>query len=446
MDNPVLWSPDDARAQASSLARYIRWLETELDLSFSDYHGLWQWSVGDLETFWTSVIGFFDLPISGWNAVLPERKMPGADWFPGAQVNFADQMLRHAQTRPGDTAMIVQSETFGRQTLSWAELAARVGAVQAGLRAMGVGKGDRVVAILPNSPDAMVAFLATAGLGAIWSLCAPDMGHVAILDRFRQIEPKVLIAQDGYQFAGKRIDKRAILEDIAADLPSVNHKVMVATQGEVAESWTGWADLIADLQAPECTPVAFSHPLWIVYSSGTTGNPKPIVHGHGGVMLEGAKQSLHQDLGPKDRFCWLTSSGWIMWNAQFAALGRGATVVMHDGAPNHPDMLEVWRMVAREKVTYFGAGAAFFMSCEKAGIRPGAELDLSDLRSLGSTGSPLSQEGYDWIYREVKSDVWLAPISGGTDLAGIFRRRQPDDAGARGRNAVPRPGQRGAGV
>ncbi|MDQ2089806.1 acetoacetate--CoA ligase [Marimonas arenosa] len=420
MGNPILWTPSNARAQASSLARFIRWLETERGLSFADYHALWDWSVSDLEGFWTAIIAFFDLPVQGWREVLPERKMPGADWFPGATTNFAAQMLRHAETRPDDTALILQSETFDRQELSWSELAARVGAVQAGLRRMGVQKGDRVVAILPNTPDAMVAFLAVAGLGAIWSLCAPDMGHVAILDRFRQIEPKVLIAQDGYVHGGRQIDKRTVLDEIAAELRSIDHKVMVPVLGEVPTGWSAWSALSIEPGVPETAPVAFSHPLWIVYSSGTTGNPKPIVHGHGGVLLEGAKQSLHQDLGPKDRFCWLTSSGWIMWNAQFAALGQGAVAAMFDGAPNHPDMLAVWRIVAQEKITYFGAGAAFFMSCEKSGARPGAALDLSALRSLGSTGSPLSQEGYDWIYREVKSDVWLAPISGGTDLAGAF--------------------------
>ena len=419
-ENPILWTPSNERAQASSMARFIRWLEAERGLTFADYHALWNWSVTDLDGFWTAIVAFFDLPISGWSEVLPEARMPGADWFPGATTNYATQMLRHAENRPGDVALILQSETIGRQELTWAELRDRVGAAQAGLRVMGVQKGDRVVAILPNTPDALISFLATVSLGAIWSLCAPDMGHVAILDRFRQIEPKVLIAQDGYVHGGKTIDKRPVLDQIAAELPSLAHKVMISTLGDTPAGWTPFAALQAAPQVPQIVPVEFSHPLWIVYSSGTTGNPKPIVHGHGGVLLEAAKQSLHQDLGPTDRFCWLTSSGWIMWNAQWAALGQGATVAMFDGAPNHPDMLEVWRFVAREHLTYFGAGAAFFMGCEKAHIQPGTDLDLTALRSLGSTGSPLSQEGYDWIYAQVKSDLWLAPISGGTDFAGAF--------------------------
>ncbi|MFD1193920.1 acetoacetate--CoA ligase [Seohaeicola saemankumensis] len=417
---PILWEPDAARADSATLAQFIRWLKAERGLEFADYHALWEWSVTDLDGFWTAIIGFFDLPISGWAEVLPERKMPGADWFPGAETNFSAQILRHAATRGKDQAVIVQSETFGRQVLTWDALQSRVGAAQAALRDMGVGQGDRVVAVLPNALEALVAFLATASLGAVWSLCAPDMGHVAILDRFRQIEPKVLIAQDGYVHAGKRIDRREILAGIAAGLPTLEHRVMVPALQDVPPGWTPWAVMEAAPQTPQIVRVPFSHPLWIVYSSGTTGNPKPIVHGHGGVMLEGAKQSLHQDLSADDRFCWITSSGWIMWNAQWTALGQGARVVLFDAAPNHPDMLEAWRMVAREGLTYFGAGAAFFMGCQKAGIRPGAELDLSALRSIGATGSPLSQEGYDWIYAQVKRDVWLAPISGGTDLAGAF--------------------------
>lgn len=417
---PILWQPDPARAEASTLAQFIRWLEAELRLTFSGYDALWEWSVTDLEGFWTAIIAFFDLPVAGWTEVLPERKMPGADWFAGAQTNFAAQMLRHAAARPDDEAIVLHSETFGRQVLTWAELNSRVGAAQAALEEMGVVQGDRVVAVLPNAIEALVAFLASASVGAVWSLCAPDMGHVAILDRFRQIEPKVLIAQDGYIHAGKQVDRRDLLEGIAAGLPSLQHRVMVQGIAEVPQGWTSWTRMEAAPQEPEFRQVPFSHPLWIVYSSGTTGNPKPIVHGHGGVLLEGAKQSLHQDLSAKDRFCWMTSSGWIMWNSQWGALGQGATVVMFDAAPNHPDMLEAWRMVANERLTYFGAGAAFFMGCQKAGIRPGAELDLSALRSVGATGSPLSQEGYDWIYGQVKQDMWLAPISGGTDLAGAF--------------------------
>jgi acetoacetyl-CoA synthetase len=418
-DRPILWTPSPERAAATRLAGFERWLKDTRGLEFDGYQQMWEWSVSDLEGFWTAIIDFCDLPVSGWREVLPERKMPGADWFPGARTNLVAQLLRFAEEKPDAQAIVSQSETDGRVELSWRELDEQVGALQATLRAMGVGKGDRVVAVLPNTAESMVAFMAVAGLGAIWSLCAPDMGHVAILDRFKQIEPKVLIAQDGYVHGGKTYDKTPILTDLAAELPTLEHKILRPVVGDGA-GWTLWDDAIADRQASQVEMVEFSDPIWVVYSSGTTGNPKPIVHGHGGVLIEGAKQALHQDIGPDDRFCWLTSSGWIMWNTQLNTLGQGAMVAMFDGAPNHPDMLEVWRMVAREKLTYFGAGAAFFQGCLKAGARPGAELDLSALRSLGSTGSPLSQEGYDWIYSEVKSDIWLAPISGGTDLAGAF--------------------------
>lgn len=418
-ENPILWQPSDARAKASSMARFIDWVADNRGVKTNDYNAFWTWSVTEIEDFWTAIIEFFDLPVSGWTEVLPERKMPGADWFPGATTNYAAQVLRHADVKPDAQALALQSETFGEQSLTWAELRDRVGSVQAAFRQMGLKKGDRVVAVLPNTTEAMVAFLATIGMGAIWSLCAPDMGDVAILDRFRQIEPKILIVQDGYVHAGKRFDRRVMLTRIAGELPSLTHKIMVRSAPDDSD-WTDWSSLLNAPQPPQIQMVAFSDPIWIVYSSGTTGNPKPIVHGHGGVMVEGAAQSLHQDLGPEERFCWLTSSGWIMWNSQIAALAVGAMVAMHDGAPNHPDLLDVWRLVAREKLTYFGAGAAFFMGCDKAGMRPGADLDLSSLRSVGSTGSPLSQEGYDWIYREVKPDLWLAPVSGGTDLAGPF--------------------------
>ena len=314
----------------------------------------------------------------------------------------------------------MQSETFGRSQITWAELRNHVASVAARLKGMGVTQGDRVVAILPNTETAMIAFLATASIGAIWSLCAPDMGHVAILDRFKQIEPKVLIAQDGYVHAGKTVDRRAMLADIAAGLPSVVQCVTLPVVGDLPEGHIAWDDLTGDTAEFAPVPVPFEHPLWIVYSSGTTGNPKPIVHGHGGIMLEACKQSLHHDVTSKDRYCWFTSSGWIMWNSQWMALGQGATVAIFDGAPNHPDMGVLWRFVADEKLTFFGAGAAFFSGCMKAGVTPRTEVDLSALRSLGSTGSPLSADAYDWIYRDVKADQWLAPISGGTDLAGAF--------------------------
>lgn len=421
MTAPVLWAPSEERRAASTMAAFERWLADHRGLRFDDYNAMWRWSVEDLEGFWTAIWDFFDVQASTRpEKLLVKRQMPGAEWGTGARLNYADQVMKHAEGREDLPALIVQSETFGRRELNWGDLRRQVASAAAGLRAMGVGPGDRVVAILPNTDTALIAFLASASIGAVWSLCAPDMGHVAILDRFRQIEPKVLIAQDGYVHAGKTIDRRAVLADIAAGLPSVAQCVTVPVVGDVPEGHVTWDSLTGDDVAYRAEQVGFEHPLWIVYSSGTTGNPKPIVHGHGGIILEAAKQSLHHDLTDRDRFCWLTSSGWIMWNAQWMALGQGATVALFDGAPNHPDMGVVWRFIADERLTYFGAGAAFYSGCMKAGVTPRAEVDLSALRSLGSTGSPLSSDAYDWIYRDVKADQWLAPISGGTDLAGAF--------------------------
>jgi|TARA_B110000908_G_scaffold84701_1_gene101173 acetoacetyl-CoA synthetase len=420
-DNPILWTPSGQRADASTMAQFERWLETNRDLKFKDYNAMWEWSISDLDGFWSAIWEYFDILHSeGYTSVVENPDVATAKWLTGAHLNYAENILRHAATDPNRDAIVVQSETFTRKSLSWRQLEQQVGSVAASLREMGVVQGDRVVAILPNTETALIAFLAAASLGAVWSLCAPDMGHIAILDRFQQIEPKVLIAQDGYVHAGKSIDRRDVVAEIATGLPSVQHRVLIPVAGAMPDGWVAWDELTEERSVLEYTQVAADHPLWIVYSSGTTGNPKPIVHGHGGILLEAAKQSLHHDLGPKDRFTWLTSSGWIMWNAQWMALGQGATVALFDGAPHYPDMDVVWRFVADEKLTFFGAGAAFFSGCLKAGIVPKNKFDLDALRSLGSTGSPLSSDAYDWIYTKVKEDVWLAPISGGTDLAGAF--------------------------
>lgn len=419
--NEILWEPALDRYDASTMAGFERFLKDTKGLSFDDYNAMWRWSVDDLEAFWGAIWEFFDVQASTpYTKVMAKRQMPGAEWCPGAMLNFTDQIMKHVDSQPDGDALIVQSETFGRKVLSWSELRAQVASVAARLRGMGVEKGDRVVAVLPNTETAMIAFLATASIGAIWSLCAPDMGHVAILDRFKQIEPKVLIAQDGYVHAGKTIDRREVLAGIESELPSLIQCVTVPFVGDLPAGHIAWDDLLHDKVDYTSTQVPFDHPLWIVYSSGTTGNPKPIVHGHGGIILESAKQSLHHDFKPGGRYCWLTSSGWIMWNSQFTALGQGTTVAMFDGAPNQPDMGVIWRFVADEKLDFFGAGAAFFSGCMKAGITPREEVDLSALKSLGATGSPLSSDAYDWIYKDVKKDVWLAPISGGTDLAGAF--------------------------
>lgn len=420
-ERPILWRPTPAQADATRMADFLRWLQRERGLTFEDYNDLWHWSVSDLDGFWSAIWTFFDLQSdTPFTKVLADRQMPGATWFPGARLNFARQILRQADRTPDRTALIMQSETFGDAEVSWADLAARVASVAARFRAMGLGPGDRVAAILGNTDTALIACLATASIGAIWSLCAPEMGQVAILDRFRQIEPKLLIAQNGYVHAGKTYDRRAVLAEITQALPSLAHVVCQPVTGPVPDGAIAFDDLTAAPASLEFAAMLFDHPLWIVYSSGTTGNPKPIVHGHGGILLEGVKQSLHQDIRDTDRFCWLTSSGWIMWNVQMVALGQGATLALYDRAVNHPDLMEPWRFVARHGITSFGAGAAFVTACMKAGLRPGDGLNLDGLRAIGTTGSPLTSEGYDWIYQVVKPDVWLAPFSGGTDFCGAF--------------------------
>ena len=403
------------------MAGFERFLNETRGLTFDDYNAMWRWSISDIDGFWNAIWDFFDLRASVRpDRMLVKNQLPGAEWGAGGELNYAENLLRHADTHPEKTAVIVGSETFGRRELSWQDLRAQVASVALHLQEMGVQEGDRVVAILPNTEAALIAFLATVSIGGVWSICAPDMGHVAILDRFQQIEPKVLIAQDGYVFAGRQIDRRDVLAEIGAGLPTVSSFVTVPFVGPLPEGHVAW-DALTQKSVPfEPVQVPFAHPLWIVYSSVTTGNPKPIVHGHGGIILEANKQSLHQDLTAKDRYCWLTSSGWIMWAAQWVALGQGATVAMFDAAPRAPDFGVLWRFVADEKITYFGAGAAYFASCLKAGITPRTEVDLTALRSLSSTGSPLSEDAYDWIYRDVKADQWLAPIAGGTDLAGAF--------------------------
>lgn len=420
-EREILWTPSAARIQESLMADYMRWLKSTRGLEFADYEALWRWSTSELEAFWGSIAEYFDLQLSEEpSEILKERKQPGAEWFVGAQTNYVDQIMRWADKRADAQALIVHSQTLGRTELSWAELKQAVANVASNLADMGVCKGDRVVAVLPNTEVPLIAFLATASLGAIWSLCAPDMGHVAILDRFRLIEPKVLIAQDGYSHMGKMIDRRAVLDDIAKGLPTLEHRVILPVVGDLPEGAKNWSDMVQGNASLQTTQVDFSHPLWIVFSSGTTGNPKAIVHGHGGVALEAMKASLHLDLNENSRYMWLTSSGWIMWNTQANVLCGGATVVMFDGAANYPDLMETWRIAAAEHVTYFGAGAAFYSMCQKAGISPRSELDLSSVVSIGATGSPLTAEGYDWIYAEVSTDAWLAPISGGTDIAGAF--------------------------
>ena len=436
------------------ILRYTRWLARERGLKFdptttAGYDELWRWSVADLRAFWGSIWDYFDVRSpTPRSQVLVEEVMPGATWFPGAQVNYAAQALRHADAAhaAGHPAIVFQSERLRErgqmQELSWPELKRQVGAFAAALKRMGVVPGDRVCAFLPNVPQTVVAFLACASVGAVWSVCSPDMGPVAVLDRFRQIEPKVSIACDGYVYGGVAHDRQALLLELLAALPTVTDAVLLRNldaQSDPARLASprrrahDFDALTAGSETAEPMWLPFDHPLWVVYSSGTTGLPKAIVHGHGGVMLETMKGAcLHNNLGASvntgDRFHWYSSTGWIMWNLQAGVLLGGTTVCMFDGSPTGrvgaADWSLLWRFAAESAATFFGAGAAFYANCLKADVRPAEVADVSKLRTIGSTGSPLAIECYRWIYERLPQvagrPIWLAPISGGTDFAGAF--------------------------
>jgi acetoacetyl-CoA synthetase len=425
----LMWTPSAAFREGSQLAQFMRWLQRERGLAFDDYASLWQWSVTEIEAFWDAVRAYFDVRFdTPAQRVLDRRVMPGARWFEGASLNYVQQVFRHAGSGLARQRAAIRHAGEDRplEDVSWDTLEEQVASLAHALRQMGVRRGDRVAGYLPNIPATVVAFLATASLGAVWSGCAPDMGQVAVIDRFRQIEPKVLVAVDGYRYGGKDYDRAPVVADLAAALPSLTDLVIVPHTGNPVSARDGvhvhaWQDVLAHCVPLNIESVPFDHPLWIVYSSGTTGMPKPIVHGHGGIVIEQLKlMALHNNLGPDDVFHWYSSSGWIMWNAQVAGLLLGTTIALYDGNPAWPDAGVLWRFVDDARVTVFGAGAAFFTSCMKAGVEPARLADVSRLRGLGSTGSPLPVEAYDWIYRHVRSDIWLVPMSGGTDFAGSF--------------------------
>ncbi len=416
------------------MARYLAWLRGTRGLDLPDYEAAWRWSVEDLEGFWRSILEWFDVRAEGSpEPVLPERRMPGARWFPGLRLNHAEHLLREPDDRP---AIVFRREDGLRAELTRVELAEAVGRAAAGLRRLGVGVGDRVAAILPNAPEAAIAMLATASLGAIWSSCSPEFGLRAILDRFGQIRPKVLLAVDGYRYAGRAFDRLGVVAGVADGLPDLERVVLVPCLREeplaAARAVPGfppaiaWSELLAEPAPLASARVPFEHPLWILYSSGTTGLPKPIVQGHGGILLEHLKAlALHHDVGPGDRFTWFTTTGWMMWNFLLGGLALGATIVLYDGSPAYPDLTALWRLVAELGVTIFGTSAPFIHACMKAGIRPAEVGDLSRLRAIGSTGAPLSPEGFAWVYEAVGPDVWLGSMSGGTDLCTAFVGANP---------------------
>ncbi len=434
-DSRPLWTPSAARVASAGITRYLAWLKEHRGLTFNDYESLWRWSVDEIESFYETIWQFGGvISHSPYKQVLDKRTMPGAKWFEGSTLNYAEHALAFAK-QPGAAskpALIFQSEIVSRAEVSWGELVDKVGALAATLKKLGVEQGDRVVAYLPNIPQTTMAMLAATSQGAIWSCTSPDMGPVSVLDRFRQIEPKVLFAVDGYRYNNKDLDRRETVRELVKQLPSLQAVIFVSYLNEQAElgelAFEGrnvkvlsFKDAVSQPAKLQFAAVPFSHPIWVVYSSGTTGMPKPIVHSHGGIVLETLKSGiLHFDQKPGDRAFWFTSTTWIMWNSLINGLINGATILQFDGNPGYPDLTTLWRYAERERADSFGTSPAFITLCAKAGLSPRNQFDLSSLKTVGCTGSPLTEEGFRWVYEHIHPDVMLACVTGGTDPAACF--------------------------
>ncbi|MGD9602855.1 MAG: acetoacetate--CoA ligase [Gammaproteobacteria bacterium] len=425
-EGELLWQPGAERIATAEMTRFMHWLSQRRGLTFTDYEALYAWSVQDLAGFWAALWEFFGIESSTpYECVLADPTMPGARWFPGARLNFAQHVLRRAQ--PGTPALHFAAEKIPLHAITWDTLAEQVARLAATLRAFGVAPGDRVVSFMPNIPQTLVAFLASAAVGAVWSSCSTDFGVKSVLDRFQQIAPKVLFCVDGYHYGGRDFDRREEVRGIVAALPTLEHVVTVRHLDRAAAPAVptahDWDALLADGPVPalEFAQVPFDHPLWIVYSSGTTGLPKAIVHGHGGITLEMHKTlALHCNLRPGTRMFFYTTSGWIMWNILVSALIVGAAAVIYDGHPSQPDADILWRLAADTRATIFGASPTYVGMMQKAGIVPRDRFDYDALEGILLSGSPVTCEAMAWLYDSVKSDLWVTSQSGGTDVAAAF--------------------------
>jgi acetoacetyl-CoA synthetase len=426
----VLWSPPPDVRERTRIGSYLGFLENKRSLSFPDYRSLWEWSVTDLDGFWSSVWEFFGVrSATPYEAVLTHRAMPGTEWFLGATLNYAEHVVSGAGQSGEPHVVLARSQTRGPVNLSAADLADQVARARAGLMRLGVRRGDRVVAYLPNIPETLIVFLATASLGAVWASCAPEFGTRSVLDRLRQIEPKVLLAVDGYRYGSRRVDRSDEVAAIRDGLPGLAATVAVPYLDPDPGRLPGavpWDELVVEAAPAAFDPMPFDHPLYILYSSGTTGLPKPIVHGHGGILLEHQKAlALHHDLGPGDRLFWFSTTGWMMWNLLVSGLAVGSGLVLYDGDPGHPDLTTLWRLAEETGTTYYGASAPFLLACRKAGLTPRRDFDLTRLRGVGSTGAPLPAEGFRYVYDEIAPDALLASASGGTDMCTAFVGMSP---------------------
>ncbi|WJV50142.1 acetoacetate--CoA ligase [Streptomyces flavofungini] len=429
-----LWQPDQQRIAGAQVTRFQAWAaEHHGAPAAGGYEALHRWSVDELETFWKAVTEWFDVRFSTpCTRVLGDRSMPGAEWFPGATVNYAEHALRAGEdpARADTPAILHVDESHGPTPLTWSELRRQVGSLAAELRGLGVRPGDRVSGYVPNIPEAVVALLATAAVGAVWTSCAPDFGARSVLDRFQQVEPVVLFTVDGYRYGGKEHDRRDTVAELRRELPTVRAVVHIPQLGTAApEGALEWSALTAADTTPVFEAVPFDHPLWVLYSSGTTGLPKAIVQSQGGILVEHLKQvGLHCDLGPDDRFFWYTSTGWMMWNFLVSGLLTGTTIVLYDGSPGYPDTAAQWRVAERTGATLFGTSASYVMACRKADVHPARDFDLSRVQCVATTGSPLPPDGFRWLHDEfadASGEVWIASVSGGTDVCSCFAGAVP---------------------
>ncbi len=419
-EGQVVWAPPEDARERFELGRYLDWLRAERGLDFPGYEELWRWSVTDLDGFWSSIWEFFEVRAHApYECVLGSRGMPDVEWFPGARLNFAEHMVGRDEDVDA-VAVVARSQSREPFEVTFGELREQVARARAGLQRLGVGPGDRVVAYLPNIPEALVGLLASASLGAIWATCPPEFGPRSVLDRLGQLEPKVLLAVAGYRWGDKLLDRREQVKAVRDGLPSLASVVHVPFMGGDEDAWVdavGWEELLGEPGPLEFDPLPFAHPLYVLFSSGTTGLPKAIVHGHGGILVEALKNhGLSWDMQPGDRLQWFTTTAWMMWNALVSTLLLRASIVMIDGNPSYPDIAFQWRLAEETRPTMLGLSPAFIMACRKEGIEPGRSFDLSSLRSLGVAGSPLPLEGFEWLYDQLGPEIFLNNGSGGTDV------------------------------